>query len=103
MECTSNGQAKFCTSFGNIENRTHISFRAGHQYLDIHPTTLEIYIRNIYATYFMEQKPLQEIIFAQVAQRCQNLTDSEYSSPCSQSLERVQIFNRTDQVNAIHF
>jgi hypothetical protein len=103
MKCTSNGQAKFCTLFGNIENHTHIKVRAGHQYLEIHPTTSEIYIRNVYATYFMEQRPREELIFVQVAQRSQNLMDSEDSLLYPQSPARFHILNHTDQVNAIQF
>lgn len=103
MEYASKGQAKFCTLFRNIKKYTHIKGRAGHQCLEIHPTTSEIYIRNVYATYFIGQSPLVELIFAQVAQSSQNLMESEDSLHYSQSPARIHILNRTDQVNANHF
>jgi hypothetical protein len=103
MEYTSKRQAKFCTLFRDIKNYTHIKGRAGHQCLEILPTTSEIYIRNVYATYFVGQSPLEELIFAQVAHSSHNLMKSEDSLHYSQNPACIHILNRTDQVNAIHF
>ena len=89
--------------FRNIKNYTYIKGRAGHQCLEIHPATSEIYIRNVYATYFMGQNPLEELIVAQVPQSSQILMESEDSLQYSQSPSRVHNLNRTDQVNTIHF
>lgn len=51
----------------------------------------------------MGQRPLEELIVAQVAQSSQNLMESEDSLPYSQNSSRVHILNRTDQVNTINF